>query len=427
MRQFRRVRGELKRRQEGVIGTHFGDTVIYPKPLPITGPVFATKAQIASLSTTSEAALRAKALADDVKSGVVSATTSAIANIKDVDNRVAPYALTTAIWFARTGDATYLTPLRNFILESPRPPDTVQALAEMRAYGGLFAAVDILKNYDAWGKAQDESACPNYPGKTWLQFLDKLPTRALETDNARWYSIQDTARNSANNWGSVARYAYFMWGVLADNDDAQTDAMNLTKRFLGDQSLGLDVFRSSAEYEPSWDNWTTGNLKATQQPMLAGIGKTDPLNPGLDGCVINDIDRGGGTYRPLEPFYGALADPADTSGLTYSLENSIYVQALFACLMNIGYKPRTWGEGGNAFDRMNRYLCEVSPGGTQSLLDHSEAKTAIYRNDRWVINRLSNFNYGTPIACLAGATGTPRMMPYADWLAASSSLWGVQE
>lgn len=419
--------------------TVFGSTSPPPSPPPSSGgdPAFATMSQIGSLSITSAAALRVKGNADNVKNGTFVAGVGTAHDWNHVDSKCGALALSVALWWARTGDSTYLGPLQTYlrnVIKSAKATNG-RALDPMRQAGGVLAAVDILRKYGQW---DDNFTLPNHSGDTFRKFLlgggvyaDTFQVRPL-TGNAteRWAKIRaiptantSTMDDSASNWGATARFSQVMWAVNAQALDATlteglAHAVNRMKKLLGDQTTGLPDFKGTGNYLNSWDNWTV-QASGSNQPLKAGVGKTDAANPGLDGVIINDIDRGVTNYDPAVTFYGATG-----SGLTYPLENTDYVWAVAAVLMNLGYPVRTWGEGGNAFDRMNARLARVRSGDTQSLFDYTENASAVYAGGRAIAAQLSRTSYGTIGANPSGLGGTSRAMPNGDWLGGAGSTWG---
>jgi len=388
-------------------------------------PVFATLSQIATLSITSPAAMRAKAIADGVRNGTyIGGGSGTASDWHYVNAFLGSIALCTALWWRRTGDNSYLGPLKTYILSCPKlpPSQAGRALDPMRQAGGLFMASDIVKKAGQW---DNNATLPNHGGDTWTEFVHgggsaalRFEIRRLNTVDSRWSHVRtvpasqsSTIDDSASNWGAVARFSHLGWAVAANDTAAIAYAVGRMKKFLGDQSTGQVNFNKTSSYIQSWNNWGT--------TVVAGVGKTDPANPGLDGVIIDDICRGGTGYNPSAAYYGATA-----SGLSYPLENTDYVWAVAACLMNLGHPVRSWGEGGNAFDRMNARLARIRPGDTQSLFDYTEAKAGVYKGGRFIASRLSgNANYGTGAPTSSGPSGMSRAMPFGDWLT-EGTTWG---
>ena len=376
---------------------------------------------VPELSTSSAAALRAKGIADDVKNGVITAS-SLVANVKDVNNRAGGIALTTALWWKRTGDATYLAPLKTFIQGLPRVPDGAQVLNELRAFGGIFMAVDILKQSGEWS---DSLTLPNHNNITWATFLNGdggtlLPfhTRVLGTGNGRWQTLDHTANDTATNWGGMARNTYLGLALVLRSQSMLDLVVALTKKWLGDQTTGKPDFNSASDYIASWDNWSA-NTNGANKPLKAGVGKTDAAQPGLDGVIVDDINRGVTGYDPAVAFYGATG-----GGITYPLEQMDGLYPTLTCLRHMGYPIETWGEGGNAVQRMNARFALIRPGDTQSLFTNTESQFAIYRNYRHWANRLDNATYNSATALPATTSGTGSLLrasSYADWLTSSPS------
>lgn len=407
--------------------------------------IFATDPQIGSLSTTSPAALRAKDTADQVKNATLvgGSTTDALTNIKNVSNKVGPIALETALWWKRTGDNTYLQPLITFILDTPKPPDTNQALNEWRGLGGVFAAVQLLRRAGKWN---DLATLPNHGGITWTDFLltyggKTYAERQIDTSTAqrwRWLApaagtstSQGPTQKSPSNWGAVARACKLALDALlldmgVAGAQAEVDAdVAVYKQFFGDNPSALPNFYTSGSYRSSWDNWYSGTaVNGASTYIPAGIGKYDAANPGLDGVIINDIDRGSTDYSATTAFYGATA-----GGLTYSQEAADYVWFEAAYLVNAGIDVRLIGEHGNALVRMNDRLARHRIPGEQSVFDANEAANAVYRGGRFIASQLSGVDYerASALTPSSGPVGTSRALPHGDWLAPAdgSSTWAT--
>lgn len=384
---------------------------------------YITSSQLASLSTTNTGALRAKGIADDVKSGVLPpGGTAQEVDIKNVNNRVGAIALTATMWMLRTNDTSYLATIKAFIKGGPKPPSTVQGLNEFRSYGPLFAAVKLLRDNGMWDSTDENSSLPNYAGKTWATFMSDLPTRTVDTSTsqrASWRQLQTCAEQSPSNWGATAKWALLMWAVLMGNQTIVDESEMLMRKWLGESVPSIPDFFSSGTYLKSWDNVNTGTADGSNQRMAAGIGKPDSANPGLDAVIINDIDRGATNYSATAAYFGATS-----LGLTYPLENWEYVAAELVAFRNAGYPVETWGSGGNALERMSARFNVAPSGQTGTMFSSAEAGSGIYKNHRWVANAISSGTYGTPTAVASGAQNLLRSQTWGDWVGANGSTWG---
>lgn len=389
-----------------------------------TSLLYITDSQVAQLSTTSAAGLRAKAVADRVRDGTASS------DIKNVNNKNGSYALTTALWYGRTRDVSYLAPLQAYILASPKPPSAVQALNEWRASFGLFTAVQLLRRWGVWN---DNALLPNHGNITWRDFLltyggTRYDMRQVDTGvvNSRWNIMAQTsglwtssnpAAKSASNWGAVARAGNLAllallqdMGIDVADDLAKLEA--IFRQWLGDTTTGLPNFYSTIDYRSSWDNWSTVPFVGSRQ-IVAGVGNVDAANPGLDGVIINDIDRGGTDYAATDSQFGAVG-----SGLTYPFENAEYAWNEAAMYLNSGKPARTWGGGGDALRRMNDRFARISPDGT-SQFQAAAAIAGIYgtmRTGGARIAGLADTAYGTNSPTNATENMLFRSGPYFDWL-----------
>ena len=394
-------------------------------------PAFATNDQIASLSTSSGAAKRAEAVANDVRDGtyVGGSDSSQTTDIKNVENRVGSIALTTALWWKRTGDDSYLGPLKKFILDSPKNYDpAVQSLFEMRAYGGLFAAVNILSASGEWSST---ARLPHYDDVTWDEFMNgggdsfkkKLPMRTLSgVGRQQWRTIRGASVDSASNWGGVARFAYLMWAVCEKDRAAIEENAQLLRKWLGSTGTGEADFNTTAAYRSSWNNWADpGAPDGSRQKLVSGVGKSDPDQPGLDGVVIEDVARGDTGYDARGEHFGATGQ-----GLTYPLENADAVWASAGVLANLGYHPRSWGQGGDALTRLAGWLDRVAPDGDQSVFESTQAEFSIYRNHPWLAQRFSSRPLHHREPTESGPAGLDRLTTFGDWIAAPSSSWAKE-
>ena len=193
-----------------------------------------------------------------------------------------PIALTTALWWKRTGDDSYLEPLKKFILDSPKNYDpAVQSLFEMRAYGGLFAAVNILSASGEWSST---ARLPHYDDVTWDEFMNgggdsfkkKLPMRTLSgVGRQQWRTIRGASVDSASNWGGVARFAYLMWAVCEKDHAAIEENAQLLRKWLGSTGTGEADFNTTAAY-----------LELLEQLGRPGRTRRQPAEAGLRGREV---------------------------------------------------------------------------------------------------------------------------------------------
>jgi hypothetical protein len=294
--------------------------------------------------------------------------------------------------------------LKTYLLKAPGTNKSgTQALNPIRGLGGILAAVDIInQNGGGWNM---DANCPNL-GITFRQYLSNLETRNMGTGNSRWQTIEYTANDSANNWGSVARFSYLMIGVLRNDSALKTKAENVYLRYLGDTSKAA-AFRPSGGYIASWDNNPTTNI---------GIGKPDSSHPGLDGVVIDDINRGGTGYSATAAYFGATG-----SGLSYPLEAAEYTWATAAVMHNLGFSINTVSS--NALIRMGDWFQRANSGG-KTIYQTEEAAYPLYRNQHWFGNCFKGGTpYGTPPATSGGESGLARSQPFGDYMCGAGSKW----
>ena len=386
-------------------GLSLATNVVAPPtpPMAITDSAFITSSQALTLPAVGTAYDSVSLLASQMKAG------SLTPNLDSVDNRVGSTALSCAIFWLAGGktDTTLLSTLKAYILAAPGTSlSTTQALNPMRAIGSLLMAVDILKkNGGTW---DDAATLPNLGSITFSSWLSTLENRNLGTGNTRWQTIYTTATDSANNWGSVARYALVAIAHVRGDATLMLTATNLFRRYLGDNSVAVP-FNKTSDYIASWDNTFSPSGKVN-----SGIGYVDTFNPGLDGVVVDDINRGVTGYTPLSSFFGATG-----AGLTYPLEAAEYVWATTAVLRNLGYDVLNWSA--SAVIRMGDWFGRAKSTLGVNAYVSAESLFTIYLSHRWYASWLKGgYPYGQPQA----TTDTmPRALPRGDYLCDPASKW----
>lgn len=375
-----------------------------PPPPSTSDSAFITAAQASTLamSGTSAGYTSTKSLADQMRAG------SLTPSMDSVDNRVGTTALSCAVYWLAGGktDSTLLSALKTYILAAPGTSlPATQALNPMRAIGALLMAVDIIKsNGGSW---DDNATLPNLGGITFASWLATLETRNLGTGNSRWQTIMTTATDSANNWGSVARFALVAVARLRGDATLMATAVNWFKRYLGDTTV-VSSFNRTSDYIASWDNTGSATGKVN-----AGLGFVDAAQPGRDGVVIDDVNRGVTGYSATADYFGATG-----AGLTYPLEAAEYVWATTAVLHNLGYDVLNWSN--QAVLRMGDWF-DRAKSGTTTAYAYAEGAFSIYKSYRWFGNKMRG---GTPYGTPPATSGTfPRALPMGDWIAAPTSTW----
>ena len=92
-------------------------------------------------------------------------------------------------------------------------------------------------------------------------------------------------------------------------------------------------------------------------------------------------------------------------------------------LANLGYHPRSWGQGGDALTRLAGWLDRVAPDGDQSVFESTQAEFSIYRNHPWLAQRFSSRPLHHREPTESGPAGLDRLTTFGDWIAAPSSSW----
>ena len=304
------------------------------------------------------------------------------ADLKNQDNKHDISTLAGALVFARTGDPSLRSKVRDAIIAAKRSLDetsewqtTNVLLAAGRQLGTYVISADLidLKNYDSVTDTEF---------RIWLT---TIRTTNIGT-HGRWKAITYTCENAAGNWNTFAcasRIAASIYlGDVADVDRASA----IIRAFFGERAYypanapgRYSYFEHTAGYQASWacadTTWTGIDPTCTK----SGIN--------IDGVLVEDASRGGGCCV------------LQGDGIMYSWE------ALQGLFFSTELLYRT-GRYGNPYGWSNQAL--------KRALDFMQRSTWGISNAAKYVPWIANARYGSSYATAANTTG--RIMSWGDWL-----------
>ena len=304
------------------------------------------------------------------------------ADLKNQDNKHDISTLAGALVFARTGDPSLRSKVRDAIIAAKRSLDET---SEWQTTNGVLAAGRQLATYVI---SADLIDLKNYDSVTDTEFRIWLTT--IRTTNigthGRWKAITYTCENAAGNWNTFAcasRIAASIYlGDVADVDRASA----IIRAFFGERAYypanapgRYSYFEHTAGYQASWacadTTWTGIDPTCTK----SGIN--------IDGVLVEDASRGGGCCV------------LQGDGIMYSWE------ALQGLFVSTELLYRT-GRYGNPYGWSNQAL--------KRALDFMQRSGWGISNVAKYVPWIANARYGTSFATAANTTG--RIMSWGDWL-----------
>jgi hypothetical protein len=303
-------------------------------------------------------------------------------DLKDQNNKHDINTLAGALVYARTGDTSLRSKVRDGILAAKRTLDesgdwqTVNGvLAAGRQIGAYVISADLidLKNYDA---------SANNEFRSWLT---TIRTTNIGT-HGRWKAITFTCENAAANWSAFACASRIAASIyLGDTADVDRSALIIRAELGERNAYPADApgrngyFQHTAGYQSSWAcadaNWTGINPPCVK----SGIN--------IDGALVEDASRGGGCCV------------LQGDGIMYPWE------ALQGLFVSAELLYRT-GRYGNPYDWSNQAL--------KRAMDMMQRSGWGITNVASYVPWLANDRYGTSYPQLARSTG--RIMGWGNWL-----------
>lgn len=309
------------------------------------------------------------------------------ADLTNQDNKHAINTLAGALVYARTGDSTLRSKVRDAILAAKR---TLDQPAEWQTANGVLAAGRQLGAYVI---SADLISLKNYDTAADNEFRSWLT--AVRTTNigthGRWKAISYTCENSAANWGTFACASRIAASIyLGDTADVNR-AASIIRAFLGERSAypanapGVSgYFEHTSGYEASWACNTSLWTGINPACVKSGIN--------LDGLLIEDASRGGACCT------------LKGDGIMYSWEalQGLFVSSELLYRTGAYDNPYSWSNQAlkRSMDLMQRSGWGIS-------------NVATY------VPWMANSRYGTKYPTEKSASG--RIMSWGEWLYAQST------
>ncbi len=303
-------------------------------------------------------------------------------DLKDQASKHDINLLAGALVYARTGDASLRTKVRDGIIAAKRTLDESSewqtsngVLATGRQLGAYVISADLinLKSYDA---AADNEF------RIWLS---SIRTTNIGT-HSRWKNLKYTCENATANWSAFACASRIAASIyLGDSADVQRSS-SIIRALLGERNYypadapGKNgYFEHTADYQTSWSCNETSWTGINPPCVKSGVN--------IDGALIEDASRGGVCCTLQGP------------GVSYPWEalQGLFVSAeLLYRTGNYG-NPYTWSNQGlkRAMDFMQRSGWGI---------------TSVATYVPW----MANARYGTAYTKATSTSG--RIMSWADWL-----------
>ncbi|TAM57272.1 MAG: hypothetical protein EPN50_09150 [Chloroflexota bacterium] len=290
-------------------------------------------------------------------------------NLCDQNNKTDALALAAGLVYARTGETSYAAKVRDAIAAMmPTQQDGCSnaVLALGRQLGGWVLAADLIDLRDL-----DPSADATFRG-----WLSAIRTKDIG-GQGRWYALDQTSGDSANNWGTFATASR----VAADRYLADTQDLATAWAIFKGYSDGSWPFNKTASWSSAWSCLPTLSSSVKRLP-IAIDGSCTEAGYQLDGLPVEDASRS--------------AFPVPSSGYINEALQGITLSALL--LSRAGYP---------AFSSGDRALLRVA----QAVDRYGDLNaTTVAQHTTWVINAY----YGTHLPTVAASYG--RAFGFTDWL-----------
>jgi hypothetical protein len=282
-------------------------------------------------------------------------------NLSDQNSTTPARTLAAALVYARTGSMAHKDKVVNILKQLPTASlANARVLSVARQLAGFVAAADLV----------------GYRDPAFVAWVSSMRTYNIG-GHSRWYKIDFTSSDSANNWGGwalasrTAASAY-----LGDTADLAVCA----KIFKGySDNTVYAGFRKTADFDPTWavnaTSWTPINP--------AGF-------PGKSGACVEDISRSAGSYPTV-----------DDTGKTYSWEFIGGATLTARILSNSGY-PDAYSWGNNALKRAGEFMKSIN------------AYPPLYSVNQYIPWEINNA-YGVSLGPV-NAAGYGRQFGFTDWL-----------
>jgi Alginate lyase len=304
------------------------------------------------------------------------------ADLKNKDNKHDINLLAGALVYARTGDASLRSKVRDGILAAKR---TLDESAEWQTRDGVLSAGRQIGAYAISADLIDLKSFDASADNEFRSWLTTIRTTNIGT-HGRWKAITYTCENAAGNWNTFACASRIAASIyLGDTADVDR-AASIIRAFFGERSAypanapGRNgYFEHTAGYQSSW---------ACNDATWTGINPAcDKSGVNIDGVLVEDASRGGGCCV------------LQGSGISYSWE------ALQGLFVSAELLYRT-GRYGDPYSWSNQAL--------KRAMDFMQRSGWGIANVAKYIPWLANARYGTSYPQAASFTG--RIMSWGDWL-----------
>jgi hypothetical protein len=289
--------------------------------------------------------------------------------------------LAKALVYARTGSSSYGGDARYGIMEA----------IKTQRVGCDNATLALGRQLMAYVLAADFANLSGSADSTFRSWLSAIRTKDIG-GHSKWWSLTETHRESANNWGGHAGASRIAASLYLGDDADVASASKVTRGFLGDRSAyaGFGHTLDSADL-----SWTCSGSASSYTPVNPTCERGGVQ---VGGAAVLDISRG-----------GSRTWPPDDPGIPYQLETIQGVGMQVELLYRNGY-PSAWGWSSNALKRMADVITRSkAAGGT----GWNETKPS--RQMPWLLNR----RYGTSYPRVWNGTG--RLIGFTSWLYGTST------
>ncbi len=286
--------------------------------------------------------------------------------------------LAAALVYARTGTASYGTKARAGVMAAI-------ATQKVGCGNAVLALGRQLVGYVLAADFAELSGSDDTKFRSWLSAIRTKDIGGHST----WYSLSETQRISANNWGAHAgasRIAASLY--LGDTYDVSI-AARIAQGFLGNRTSYSSFSHTLESEDLSWSCDGQSQFTPVNRPCTKnGID--------LDGAIVADISRAGSLKWP----------PGDT-GISYQVDSVAAMAMQVELLYRHGY-PTAWGWSNDALRRAAQIVQRSDRDGGDGW-NMSSASSQI----PWLLNK----RYGAFLPTEHVPMG--RGIGFADW------LWGA--
>jgi hypothetical protein len=241
------------------------------------------------------------------------------ADLCDQNNDHHLKTLAAALVYARTGNTSYATKARNGVMAAIGTQDV----------GCGNAVLSLGRQLPAYVLAADFSALSGSQDSTFRSWLGGIRGKDIG-GHGTWYSLIQTQRVSANNWGTHAGAARIAASAYLGDAHDLAIAAKILRGFLGDRSA-----YAGWDFDGSAMSWSC-NPESSATPVSKACTKS---GVNVDGAVLEDISRG-----------GSLDWPPGGDGVSYQVDAVAALAMQAALLSRQGYSD-VWSWSSSAIKR----------------------------------------------------------------------------